>query len=74
MNLNFSPKLNLKLSIIEKRYKTLLLERNGAIWLINIWPFHFFPKIRQFFTIWDLILAGNSNVGDEYYGDIAYLE
>ena len=31
MNLNFPPKLNLKLSITEKRYKTLLLERNVAI-------------------------------------------
>ena len=31
-------------------------------------------RTRQFFTIWDLPLAGNSNVGDEYYGDIAYLE
>ena len=30
MNLNFPPKLNLKLSITEKRYKTLLLERNVA--------------------------------------------
>ena len=61
MNLNFPPKLNLKLSITEKRYKTLLLERNVANWLINVWPFKFFSRTRQFFTIWDLILAGNSN-------------
>ena len=33
MNLNFATKLNLKLSITEKRYKTLLLERNVANWL-----------------------------------------
>ena len=31
MNLNFPPKLNLKLPITEKRYKTLLLERNRAL-------------------------------------------
>ena len=31
MNLNFPPKLNLELSITEKRYKTFLLKRNVAI-------------------------------------------
>ena len=74
MNLNFPPKLNLKLSITEKRYKTLLFERNVANWLINICPFDFFTRTRQFFTIWDLPLAGNSNVEDEYYCEIAFLE
>ena len=34
----------------------------------------FFSKTHQFFTIWDLPLAGNSNVGDKYYCDIACLE
>ena len=44
MNLNFPPKLNLKLSITKKRqYKAL------------------FFRTRQFFTIWDITLAGNSN-------------
>ena len=74
MNLNFPPKLNLKLSITEKRYKTLLLERNVASWLIKICPFEIFSRTRQFFTIRYLPLAGNSNVGDEYYCDIAFLE
>jgi len=34
----------------------------------------FFYRTCYFFTIWDLLLVGNSNVEDEYYCDIAYLE
>ena len=41
MNFNFPPKSNLKLSITEKRYKTLFLEIKLANWLNNIWPFIF---------------------------------
>ena len=35
---------------------------------------NFFTRTCQFFTIWNLLLTGNSNVEDEYFCDIAYLE